>query len=223
LEAAATNLRDRLLIRLLSHLGCRITEALTIGVEDIDFGNSAVSIVHLKTRLKLSCPHCSTGISRGHIFCPKCGAKVVEAIAKELEHRRQRVLPMDIGTLAMLKEYIERGGPIVRGGKKLIFGINRHRAWQIVRDCAERAGLPRLINPETGKVHNVSPHRLRDAFATHAVKLDDSGDGLRLLQEHLGHQSFSTTARYRKVSGKEHSDWYQRLWEKKVDEHTAPP
>jgi integrase/recombinase XerD len=96
--------------------------------------------------------------------------------------------------------------------KGLIFGINRHRAWQIIRDCAERAQLPKLINPETGKVHNVSPHKLRDAFAVHAVKLDDSGDGLRLLQEHLGHASFNTTAKYRKVAGEEHRQWYQRLW-----------
>ena len=78
---------------------------------------------------------------------------------------------------------------------------------------ARQAGLPRLINPETGKVHNVSPHRLRDAFAVHAVKMNDSGDGLRMLQEHLGHRSITTTMRYRKVSGEEQQEWYQRLWE----------
>jgi len=133
-------------------------------------------------------------------------------LLKEEEHRRQRVLPIDNETLDMLKEYIERGGPVLRDGKRLIFGINRHRAWQIVKECAERAGLPKLVNPETGKVHNVTHHRLRDAFAINAVKLDDSGDGLRLLQEHLGHQSFNTTARYRKVSGKELKDWYRKLW-----------
>ena len=124
-------------------------------------------------------------------------------LAKEQEHRRQRVLPLDSQTLDMLKEYIERGGPVIRNGKRLIFGINRHRAWQIVKECAERAGLPKLVNPESGKVHNISPHRLRDAFAVHAVKLDDSGDGLRLLQEQLGHVSFNTTAKYRKVAGEE--------------------
>jgi len=43
LEAAATNLRDRLLIRLLYHLGCRITEALTIGKRR-PFGTVLVSI-----------------------------------------------------------------------------------------------------------------------------------------------------------------------------------
>jgi len=39
--------------------------------------------------------------------------------------------------------------------------------------------------------------------------------GKALKGEHLGHQSFNTTAKYRKVSGKEHKDWYERLWEKK--------
>ena len=70
------------------------------------------------------------------------------------------------------------------------------------------------MNPETGRIHGVSPHKLRDAFAVHAMKLNDSGDGMRLLQEHLGHASFNTTAKYRKVSGQDHQDWYQKLWEK---------
>ena len=135
-------------------------------------------------------------------------------LIKEEEHRRQRVLPIDRQTLNMLKEYVKRGGPVIRDGKRLIFGINRHRAWQIVKECAEKAGLPKLVNPETGRVHNVSPHCLRSAFAVHAVKQDDSGDGLRLLQEQLGHASFNTTAKYRKVAGDELREWYQRLWGK---------
>ena len=118
-----------------------------------------------------------------------------------------RTLPLDQQTTEMLKEYISRGGPVEKDGKKLIFGINRHRAWQIIRNCADKAGLPKLMNPETGRVHGVSPHKLRDAFAVHAMKLDDSGDGMRLLQEHLGHASFNTTAKYRKVSGQDHQDW----------------
>jgi len=213
MEKVTTNLRDRLLIRLLFHLGCRVTEALALTVEDVDLSRSTISIKHLKARLKLSCTGCGQRLGRSHTFCPKCGSKIERAQTEQQELYRQRVLPVDSETLRALKDYIRRGGPVLRDGKRLIFGINRHRAWQIVRDCAQRAGLPRLINPETGKVHNVSPHRLRDAFAVHAVKLDDSGDGLRLLQEHLGHQSFNTTARYRKVSGKEHHDWYRKLWE----------
>jgi integrase/recombinase XerD len=210
MEKTATCLRDRLLIRLHFRLGCRVSEALALIVEDVDFMQGTVTIQHLKARLKLSCTECGQRLGRSHAFCPKCGSNIKKAQAEEQEHRRQRVLPLDGDTLKMLADFISRDKT-----KGLIFGINRHRAWQIVRDCATRADLPKLVNPETGKVHNVSPHRLRDAFAVHAVKLDDSGDGLRLLQEHLGHQSFNTTAKYRKISGKEHRDWYNKLWEKK--------
>lgn len=132
---------------------------------------------------------------------------------EEQEHRRQRILPIDSQTLDLVKEYVERGGPVMKDGKLMIFGINRHRAWQIIKGCSERAGLPKLVNPETGKVHNISPHRLRDSFAVHAIKHDDSGDGLRLLQEHLGHQSFNTTAKYRKIAGEELREWYEKLWQ----------
>ena len=214
MEQAASNLRDKLLIRTLFHLGCRITEALSLKVDDIDFNRGTVSIIHLKQRIKLLCVACGARLGTNHVFCPKCGGRIGKSQVEEQEHRRQRVLPIDHDTLKMFKEYVERGGPVLRDGKRLIFGINRHRAWQIIRQCAEKSGLPKLVNPETGRMHNVSPHKLRDAFAVMAVKHNDSGDGLRLLQEHLGHQSFNTTAKYRKVSGEEQQQWYQRLWEK---------
>jgi len=212
MEKATPYLRDRLLIRVLFRLGCRVSEALDLKVEDIDFVHRTITIKHLKIRLTVSCPNCGGRLSAAHLYCPRCGRKIEASQTEQWEHRRQRVLPGDKDTLNMLKEYIKRGGPVLQDGKKLIFGINRHRAWQIVKECAEKAGLPRLVNPETGRMHNVSPHRLRDAFAVHAVKVNDSGDGLRLLQEHLGHASFNTTAKYRKVSGKEQHDWFQKLW-----------
>ena len=212
LEEAAACVRDKLLIRLLFHLGCRISEALALEVKDIDFARGTATIEHLKLRLELACPQCRARLGKSHVFCPKCGSRVEEAVSGEKEHRRVRTLPLDRDTLGMLRDYIRRGGPASRNGKKLLFGINRHRGWQIIRECAERAGLPPLVNPETGRKRGVSPHRLRDAFAVHAVKMDDSGDGLRLLQEHLGHASFNTTAKYRKVSGKEHKNWYKKLW-----------
>jgi len=215
MEKAASNLRDKLLIRVLFHLGCRVSEALGLSVQDIDFGQALLTIKHLKKRLKLSCTNCGERLGAAHIFCPKCGGRIEKSQTEEQEHRRQRVLPIDADTLKLFKEYVRRGGPILRNGKNLIFGVNRHRAWQIVKECADKAGLPKLVNPETGRVHNVSPHKLRDAFAVMAVKQNDSGDGLRMLQEHLGHQNFNTTAKYRKVSGKEHHDWYQKLWKKK--------
>ena len=216
LEKATSNTRDKLLIRVLFHLGCRVSEALALAIEDIDFDHGTVTIEHLKANLQLSCTACGQRLGRSHLFCPKCGIKIEKAQAEHQERRRQRILPLDDDTLRMLNEYVRRGGPVLRDGKRLIFGINRHRGWQVIKECAERANLPKLVNPETGRVHNVSPHKLRDAFAVCAVKTDDSGDGLRLLQQHLGHASFNTTAKYRKVSGEEHKEWYQKLWEKEV-------
>ena len=166
LEEAATCLRDRVLIRMLVRLGCRISEALGISVSDIDFNQGTVTIEHLKVRVRLCCPKCGARLGRSHRFCPVCGHSVEKAIAKEKEHRRVRTLPIDGDILEMLADFIRRDKT-----KGLIFGINRHRAWQVVKECAERAGLPDLVNPETGKVHGVSPHRLRDAFAVGSVAI----------------------------------------------------
>jgi len=217
LERAATNLRDRLLDRLLFRTGCRISEALALKVDDIDFTRGTITIQHLKSRVRLFCPKCEARLGRSHVFCPGCGEKVELASVKQQQHRRLRTLPIDKDTVELLRTYIRQGGPTARHGEVLVFGINRHRAWQIVKECAEKAGLPKLVNPETGRAHNVSPHKLRDAFAVHAVKLNDSGDGLRLLQEHLGHTSFDTTARYRKVAGEELRGWYDRLWSQEAN------
>jgi integrase/recombinase XerD len=142
LEKAAQFLRDRLLIRLLFHLGCRVSEALALEVKDVDFDTGTVTIQHLKSRINLACPKCSARLGKIHKYCPVCGLKVDEAVAREQEHRRVRTLPLDKDTLEILKDYIKRGGSVKREGKLFIFGINRHRGWQIVRECAKRAKLP---------------------------------------------------------------------------------
>lgn len=76
MEKAATNPRDSLLIRILFRLGCRVSEALALKVQDIDFERCVVTIEHLKYRRKLSCPQCEERLGRHHQFCPCCGVKV---------------------------------------------------------------------------------------------------------------------------------------------------
>jgi integrase/recombinase XerD len=215
MEKFAGSIRDRLLIRLLFHLGCRVSEALAIKVSDIDFTQKTITIVHLKTRIKISCPKCRASLARRHRFCPQCGEEMDDVAAQDQKHKRIRVLPIDEDTLRSLENYIGINKPTTANDNRRIFNLNRHRAWQIVRNCARDAGISRLVNPEMGRTRGVSPHRLRDAFSVHAMKLDDSGDSLRLLQEHLGHASFNTTAKYRKIAGEEHREWYERLWMKK--------
>ncbi len=71
LEAAAVSPRDKLLIRLLAQLGCRVSESLGIEVRDVDLSLATVKIEHLKTRLHLTCPKCGARLGRNHSFCPR--------------------------------------------------------------------------------------------------------------------------------------------------------
>jgi integrase/recombinase XerD len=147
IEQSCNNLRDRLLVHLLFHTGCRISEALSIGVGDVDFLQNTITIIHLKHRIKLSYPVCGTRLGATHSLCTGCGNKVEQKQGQNLEKRRQRILPIDADTIRLLKEFVEKDGPVDKDGKRLLFGINRHRAWQIVKERADKSGLPKLINP----------------------------------------------------------------------------
>jgi integrase/recombinase XerD len=212
LEEVAPCLRDKLMFRTCRMLGCRISEVLNIAIEDINFKKHEVTILHEKARIKLSCPHCGGRLGKKSKFCAGCGSKVEKAEQREQERRRLRTLPVDQGTLDMMKDFIKRGGPVEKNGRSYLFPITRERAWQIFRECSQKAGLPEIINQETGKVHHVSAHRLRDAFAINAAKKNFTGDGIRLLQEHLGHEDISTTMKYRKIAGEERKEWYEGLF-----------
>ena len=203
---AATCVRDEVLIRVLFWLSCRVSEALGIRVEDVNPAQGTVTIKHLKMRIRLGCPHCNTRLSRAAKFCPGCGKDVPEPLRKEQEMHRVRTIPLEKRTMDRLVYFISRDKT-----QGLIFKIGRIQAQKIVKDCARKAGVEELVNPETGKVRGVSPHRLRDAFAIMAVQHNDSTDAIRMLQEHLGHQSIATTMKYRKISGTELKEWYQNL------------
>ena len=118
---------------------------------------------------------------------------------------------MDKDTLALVRQYIKKGGITEVNGKRMLFSFSRQWAWHIVKDCAERAGYFELENPENERKHHVSPHKFRDAFAINAIKKKPNLDDARLLQELLGHSSINTTLRYRKVAGAELQDFYDDL------------
>jgi integrase/recombinase XerD len=74
--------------------------------------------------------------------------------------------------------------------------------YRILRECARKAGLDGeiILNPNTGRTHYIHPHILRDSLAVDWLTLDDSGDSQKMLQEHLGHKRYETTARYFKLT-----------------------
>ena len=114
MEETAICLRDKLLIRLLFRLGCRVSEALALSTKDIDFTRGLVTIVHLKSRPRLFCPICKSRLCRNHSFCHKCGEKMAKAMRQEQEQQRLRTLPLDSETLDLLSEYIQRGGLVLK-------------------------------------------------------------------------------------------------------------
>jgi len=80
-----------------------------------------------------------------------------------------------------------------------IFKITRIRVWQIVRECAEKAGLGYL---------GVHPHTLRHSFAVRCLEKDLD---IRTLQKILGHNKLDTTATYLDITPKIVLDKFKKI------------
>jgi integrase/recombinase XerD len=108
--------------------------------------------------------------------------------------RKIRIVPIDHGTVALLKRYVSEIRPGRRPAPRApLFvsprgtGYTRQGFWKIVRKYARAAKLS----------SDVSPHVLRHAFATHLL---ERGMSLRSLQCLLGHSDISTTQIYSHVT-----------------------
>ena len=138
--ATATNPRDALLVRIPWRSGIRVSELISIRIQDIDFDNRAIVIKVLKQR--------------------KRDGKTVE---------RRRVVPIDRGTLAMVTEYLEWRKQFPYKGD-LLFPISRQRVDQIYWKLGRRAGITKVGDPAVSKHTKLHPHVLRHTFAIHCVK-----------------------------------------------------
>ena len=205
LIVAADNPRNKAFIAFLARTGVRISEAIEVEISDIDFQGRTLTIVHLKEKSRLKCPHCGEGLGKRHVFCPGCGNKVAKAIREKVEQRRQRTIPIDSDTLGLIKEYLEwrRSFPY-RG--PLLFPFSRQRGWQIVEKLGRRIGI-----------RGLHPHSLRHLLATTWV---DKGLDIKKLQLLLGHAKISTTMEYVDRSVEQLRSEYEKLWESKEDETT---
>ena len=204
--AAATNPRDRAFIALLARSGIRISEAIQLKVSDIDLEGGTLTIVHLKERSKLKCPHCGDSLGKRHLFCPGCGNKVDQAVREKIEQRRQRTIHIDPATLSLIEEYLEwRHSFPYRG--PLIFPFTRQRGWQLVGKLGRRIGI-----------RGLHPHSLRHLLATRWVNM---GLDVKKLQILLGHASMATTMEYVDSSFEQLRSEYEKLWESKEGEQAT--
>jgi integrase/recombinase XerD len=161
-EDGARGLRDLALLEFLYGTGARISEAVGASVDDVDLGDGA-AVLHGKGG-------------------------------------RTRLVPVGGYAVSALRAWLTSGRPALaahgRAGHALFLNLrgsrlSRQGAWGILREAAERAGLP-----VTG-ARGVSPHTLRHSYATHLL---DGGADIRVVQELLGHASVTTTQVYTLVT-----------------------
>ena len=205
LIAAGKNPRDMAFIALLARTGIRISEAIQLRVNDIDLQRGTLSIIHLKERLKLRCPYCGENLGKRHLFCPGCGNKVGKALREKVEHRRQRTIPVDRGTLSLISEYLQWREHFPYHGP-LVFPISRQRGWQLVEKIGRRLGIKGL-----------HPNNFRRLLATSWV---NKGLDTKKLQLLLGHANISTTWRYVDANLEQLRSEYEKLWNTEKDEKT---
>ena len=107
---------------------------------------------------------------------------------------KTRVVPFGSTSQASLEAYLLKARPLfeVQGPQRAVFltvrgaPFSRKRLWQIVKECARKAGIDK----------NVYPHTLRHSFASHMLA---NGAPLRVIQEMLGHADIATTQVYTHV------------------------
>ena len=187
LIVAAPNPRDALLVRLLWRTGIRVSELIGIRIQDIDFGNRAIVIKVQKMR--------------------KRDGKAVE---------RRRVVPVDEGSLVMVREYLEWRQSFPYKGD-LLFPISRQRVNQLFWRLGRRAGITMVGDPTISQHTKLHPHVLRHSFAIHCIK---RGMSVERLQKILGHQSPVTTSVYLQFSLGDLREDYDRVWGEDGTEET---
>jgi site-specific recombinase XerD len=175
---AATNPRDALLVRIPWRTGIKVSELVGIRIQGIDFENRAIVVKVQKIR--------------------KEDGKVIE---------RKRVVPVDEGTLDMVKGYLQWRKQFPYQGD-LLFPITRQRVNQILWKLGKRAGITNIGTPVVSKYTKFHPHLLRHSFSIHCIK---HGMSIDRLQRILGYQVATTSVNLQYSLKDLHRD-YDRVW-----------
>ena len=177
----------------------RLPKALTIAqiTSLIEASSSEDDIISLRNKAILELLYSTGGrVSEivGLVLSDIFESNDVRVIKLRGKGGKERVVPMGSFSVKALNDYVVRVRPALqlknsKGKSEALFlnqrgtRISRQSAWQIVVDCAKKAGL----------TEGISPHVFRHSFATHLL---DGGADIRVVQELLGHSSVTTTQIY---------------------------
>ena len=119
---------------------------------------------------------------------------------------KERYVPMNDRTIAILKEYIHVARPELIRKNELnapdVLFVNHHGGALTTRGV--RVILDNIID-RTALMTHVYPHMIRHTFATHLL---NGGADLRSVQTMLGHENLSTTQIYTHVSKEQIKETY---------------
>ncbi len=149
-------LRDRAILELLYASGLRISELTGARLENLNLDERMIRVVGKGNKTRLV----------------PVGRRACEALGAYLAEERLRLVGRRSGSEIFLSRLSRK--------------LTTQRVWQIVKEIAALAGLPK----------NVYPHLMRHSFATHLLS---HGADLRIIQELLGHADISTTQVYTHV------------------------
>jgi integrase/recombinase XerD len=182
-------LRDKALLEFLYGTGARISEAVGCAIDDLDLDAGTVTLHGKGGRTRIvpvgayACQAlqaylvrgrpglaAASGSSRGAVSRSGRGAASGSSRGAAFGSSRGAAFGSSRGAVFLN----------ARGGR-----LSRQSAWTILREAAERSGVP------------ASPHTLRHSYATHLL---DGGADIRVVQELLGHASVTTTQVYTLVT-----------------------
>jgi integrase/recombinase XerD len=167
----------------LAHTGCRISEALQLVGERIDFAAGAIVFESLKKRKR--------GVYRAVPVPPA----VLEMLAMVHGLKDKKKRPSATKKTATKKK--------AAGGKDSpppLWDFGRTTAWKHVIAVMKAAGV---------KGPHATPKGLRHGFGVAAIQ---AGIPLNLLQRWLGHAQLTTTAIYANAVGPEERNIAARMW-----------
>ncbi|MFC6706762.1 site-specific tyrosine recombinase XerD [Flexivirga alba] len=124
------SLRDRALLELLYGIGARVTEAVSLDVDDIEFESATVRVLGKGSKERVL----------------PLGRYAAEALTSYLTRARPGLATKGKGTPALFLNQ--------RGGR-----LSRQSAWNIIQAAAQRADLPGHLSPHTLR-HSFATHLL---------------------------------------------------------------